>query len=48
MNPYIIGPYTEDDASRFWGRTQEIEGMYKSFLQNDYLVLILGKVKAQF
>lgn len=38
MNPYIIGPYTEDDASRFWGRTQEIEGMYKSFLQNDYLV----------
>ena len=38
MNPYIIGPYTEDDTSRFWGRTQEIEGMYKSFLQNDYLV----------
>lgn len=38
MNPYIIGPYTEGDASRFWGRTQEIEGMYKSFLQNDYLV----------
>lgn len=38
MNPYIIGPYTEDDASRFCGRTQEIEGMYKSFLQNDYLV----------
>lgn len=38
MNPYIIGPYTEDDAFRFWGRSQEIEGMYRSFMQNDYLV----------
>lgn len=38
MNPYIIGPYKETDSSKFWGRIEEIEGMYKSFMQNDYLV----------
>ena len=38
INPYIIGPYKDTDSSKFWGRTTEIEGMYKSFMQNDYLV----------
>ena len=38
MNPYIIGPYKETDSSMFWGRTTEIDGMYRSFMQNDYLV----------
>lgn len=38
MNPYIIGPYKEDDAFRFKGRTSEIDGMFRSFIQNDYLV----------
>ena len=38
MNPYIIGPYKESDAGRFKGRSCEIEGMFRSFIQNDYLV----------
>lgn len=38
MNPYIIGPYQESDAARFKGRSYEIEGMFRSFIQNDYLV----------
>ena len=38
MNPYIIGPYKESDAGKFKGRSCEIEGMFRSFIQNDYLV----------
>lgn len=38
MNPYIIGPYSESDTGIFWGRTKEIEGLYRSFLLHDYLV----------
>lgn len=38
MNPYIIGPYQESDAYKFKGRSSEIEGMFRSFIQNDYLV----------
>lgn len=38
MNPYIIGPYQESDAGKFKGRSHEIDGMFRSFIQNDYLV----------
>lgn len=37
-NPYKIGPYCESEAELFKGRTSEIESMYQSFLQHDYLV----------
>ncbi|MBQ9678635.1 MAG: hypothetical protein IJV44_10925 [Prevotella sp.] len=36
MNPYKLGPYSEGDA--FFGRSKEINEMYRSFIQNDYLV----------
>ena len=38
MNPYIIGPYGENDSFKFFGREKELECMYRSFQQNDYLV----------
>lgn len=38
-NPYKeLSPYLESDASRFKGRTLEIEEMYESFDRNEYLV----------
>lgn len=38
-NPYKeLSPYLESDASRFKGRTSEIEEMYESFDRNEYLV----------
>lgn len=38
-NPYKeLSPYLESDASRFKGRTVEIEEMYESFDRNEYFV----------
>lgn len=38
-NPYKeLSPYLESDASRFKGRTMEIEEMYESLDRNEYLV----------
>ena len=38
-NPYKeLSSYSEVDAAQFKGRTAEIEKMYKSFYQNEYLV----------
>lgn len=38
MNPYKIGPYKECDSQIFCGRTKEIDSMYRSFLEYDYIV----------